>query len=137
MRVLITGHMGYIGPVMVRMFKRAGHFVGGLDTGFFRECLTSSEDCHPDVEIVKDIRHIGVGDVHGFDCIVHLAALSNDPMGELTPELTMQINYEGSVRAARAAKAARVSRFVFASSCSLYGAASTSEPLTEEAPLNP
>jgi nucleoside-diphosphate-sugar epimerase len=137
MRVLITGHMGYIGPAMIRMFKRAGHFVGGLDTGFFRECLTSDEDIRPDVEIVKDVRHIEFDDVGGFDCIVHLAALSNDPMGELAPELTMQINYEASVRTARVAKAARVNRFVFASSCSLYGAASTSQPLTEEAPFNP
>jgi len=138
MRVLITGHMGYIGPVMVRVFKRAGHFVGGLDTGFFGEYLTSSEeDIRPDVEIVKDIRDIEAVDVDGFDCIVHLAALSSDPMGELAPELTMKINYEASVRAARVAKAARVGRFVFASSCSLYGAAGTSEPLTEEAAFNP
>ena len=138
MRVLITGHMGYIGPVMVRIFKRAGHFVGGLDTGYFREHVTLSEDdIPPDVEIIKDIRDIEVVDVDGFDCIVHLAALSSDPMGELAPELTMQINYEASVRAARVAKAARVGRFVFASSCSLYGAAGTSEPLIEEAPFNP
>jgi nucleoside-diphosphate-sugar epimerase len=137
MRVLVTGHMGYIGPVMVHTFKRAGHFVGGLDTGFFRECLTSHEGCRPDIEVIKDIRDIGVGDVDRFDCIVHLAALSNDPMGELAPELTMQINYEASVRAARVAKAARVDRFIFSSSCSLYGAASTSEPLTEEAAFNP
>jgi nucleoside-diphosphate-sugar epimerase len=138
MRVLITGHMGYIGPVMVRMFKKAGHFVGGLDTGFFRECRTLNEDdIGPDVEVIKDIRDIEIEDVAGFDCVVHLAALSNDPMGELAPDLTMKINYEASVRAARLAKAAGVGRFVFASSCSLYGAASTSELLTEEAPFNP
>ena len=137
MRVLITGHMGYIGPAMVRMFKRAGHFVGGLDTGFFRECLTSDEEIRPDTEVIKDTRHLEADDVAGFDCIVHLAALSNDPMGELAPELTMQINHEASVRTARVAKATGVNRFVFASSCSLYGAATTGQALTEEAPFNP
>ena len=138
MRVLITGHLGYIGPVMVRLFKQAGHFVAGLDTGFFRESITANEDdTWPDVEIVKDIRHIEVDDVVGFDCIVHLAALSSDPIGELAPDLTMQINYDASVRTARLAKAAGVGRFVFASSCSLYGAAGASGPLTEDAPFNP
>lgn len=136
MRVLITGHQGYIGPVMVRAFKRAGHFVGGFDTGYFRDCLTA-EEMRPDQEITKDIRHISADDVRGFDCVVHLAALSNDPMGELAPELTLQINYEGTVRAARIAKAVGASRFVFASSCSLYGAASSDEPLAENAPFNP
>lgn len=137
MRALITGHMGYIGPVMVRLFKRAGHYVGGLDTGYFSECLTSAIDTATDAEIIKDIRHVEIEDVRGFDCVVHLAALSNDPMGELAPELTMQINFEASVRTAEVAKAAGVQRFIFASSCSLYGAASTDEPLTEEAQFNP
>jgi nucleoside-diphosphate-sugar epimerase len=137
MRVLITGHMGYIGPVTVRLFKQAGHFVAGLDTGYFRDCLTSEVDTVPDTEIIKDIRHVEMDDVRGFDCIVHLAALSNDPMGELAPELTLQINYEASVRTAQVAKAAGVQRFIFASSCSLYGAASTDQPLSEEAQFNP
>lgn len=137
MQVLVTGHMGYIGPVMVRTFKQAGHFVGGLDTGFFRDNAPSFEETRPDVEIIKDVRHIEAADLAGFDCVVHLAALSNDPMGELAPELTLQINHEGSVRAALAAKAAGVKRFVFASSCSLYGAANTTTPLNEEAPFNP
>ena len=137
MRVLITGFMGYIGPSMVRSFKQAGHLVAGLDTGFFRECLTSEEDVRPDVEIIKDVRCIEADDLVGFDCIVHLAALSNDPMGELAPELTLQINHEASTRMARLAKAAGVTRFIFASSCSLYGAADTTQSLTEEAPFNP
>jgi nucleoside-diphosphate-sugar epimerase len=122
---------------MVRTFKQAGHFVGGLDTGFFRECLTSPEEIKPDLEIIKDVRRIEASDVAGFDCVVHLAALSNDPMGELAPELTLQINHGGSVRTALAAKAAGAKRFVFASSCSLYGAADTTLPLTESAPFNP
>ncbi len=137
MRILITGHQGYIGPVMVRAFKRAGHFVAGLDIGYFRDCLTTPLDVLPDQEITRDIRQISAEDLRGFDCIVHLAALSNDPMGELAPELTLQINYEASVRTAQLAKSAGVRRFIFASSCSLYGAASGDEPLTEAAPFNP
>lgn len=137
MRVLITGHMGYIGPVMVRAFKQAGHFVAGFDTGFFGECLTSSDEIKPDQEIIKDVRHIDARDLLGFDCVVHLAALSNDPMGELAPQLTLEINHEGSVRTALAAKEAGVRRFIFASSCSLYGAADTTVPLSESAPFNP
>jgi nucleoside-diphosphate-sugar epimerase len=136
-RILITGHCGYIGPVMLRTFKEAGHFVGGFDTGYFRDCLTSETCIEPDIEIAKDIRLIEPSDVAGFDCVVHLAALSNDPMGDLDPALTTQINYEASVRTAKAAKSAGVGRFIFASSCSLYGAASTDAPLTEDAPFNP
>ena len=137
MRVLITGHQGYIGTVMVAAFKRAGHLVAGLDTGYFQDCLLDEPGAGPDVEIAKDIRQVASEDLRGFDCVVHLAALSNDPMGELAPELTQQINYEATVRTAHIAKAAGVSRFVFASSCSLYGAASTDAPLGEEAPFNP
>jgi nucleoside-diphosphate-sugar epimerase len=137
MRVFITGHMGYIGPAMVRTFKQAGHFVTGLDTGFFRDCLTSAEDVRPDREILKDVRQIEARDLAGFDCVVHLAALSNDPMGELAPELTLEINHQGSVRTALAAKEAGVGRFIFASSCSLYGAADTAAPLSESAAFNP
>ena len=137
MRVLITGHEGYIGTITVRVFKQAGHFVCGLDTGYFRDCLVGEIDVLPDAEIVKDVRHVTAQDLRGFDCIVHLAALSNDPMGELAPELTMQINHTATVRIAQLAKASGVQRFIFASSCSLYGAASTDEPLTEEASLNP
>lgn len=137
MRVMITGHLGYIGPIMVRMFKEAGHFVAGLDTGYFRNCLTSEATVAPDVELTKDIRHVHAHDLQGYDHVVHLAALSNDPMGELAPELTLQINYKASVRTACLAKEAGVGRFIFASSCSLYGAADISAPLTEEAPLNP
>lgn len=137
MKVLITGHQGYIGPIMVRAFKHAGHFVAGLDTGYFRDCLTSATEVGPDQEIERDIRKVTADDVRGFDCIVHLAALSNDPLGELAPELTMEINYEATVRCAQIAKAVGVGRFVFASSCSLYGASGSDDPLTEEAPFNP
>lgn len=138
MKVLVTGHLGYIGPVMVRTLRQAGHFVTGLDTGYFRDCASSEDPAgQADAEIRKDVRAVVLNDLEGFDCVVHLAALSNDPMGELAPELTLQINYEASVHLAKLAKAAGVRRFVFASSCSLYGAASTDKPLTEEAQFNP
>jgi nucleoside-diphosphate-sugar epimerase len=122
---------------MIRTFKHSGHFVAGLDTGYFRECITSPIDVGPDAEIAKDIRNVDADDFRDFDCVVHLAALSNDPMGELAPELTMSINHEASVRTAQLAKVAGVRRFVFASSCSLYGAASTDDPLSEDASFNP
>jgi len=138
MRVLITGHLGYIGTVMVQVFKNAGHFVGGLDTAYFREGVTETSGVvRPDVETLKDIRKVDEGDLAGFDCIVHLAALANDPMGEIAPDVTMQINFEASIHIARLAKSLKVNRFVFASSCSLYGAGSGSDPLTEEASFNP
>ncbi|MBM0108908.1 SDR family oxidoreductase [Steroidobacter sp. S1-65] len=137
MRVLITGHLGYIGPIMIRTFKDAGHFVCGLDTGFFRECLTSETDVPPDAEIMKDIRRVEPAELEGFDCVVHLAALSNDPLGELAPELTDEINHHASIRVARLAKSVGVKRFVFASSCSIYGASDNTSPIDEEGSLNP
>lgn len=139
MRVLITGHLGYIGPVMTRTLKAAGHHVTGLDVGYFRECGAAYTPWEaPDAEIVKDIRDIATDDFVGVDAVVHLAALSNDPLGEINPSLTDDINFEASVRAARCAKAAAVRRFVFASSCSVYGAADDSAvPLDETASTNP
>jgi nucleoside-diphosphate-sugar epimerase len=138
MKVLITGHLGFIGPVMTRLFKSAGHHVVGLDTGYFRECVTDDPDYPtPDAEIVRDIRKVEAGDVKGMDAIVHLAGLSNDPLGQLVPELTADINKNATVRLATLAKENGVSRFVFASSCSLYGAADNTAPLTEEAAFNP
>lgn len=139
MKILITGHLGYIGPVMIRVFKEAGHHVSGLDTGYFRECLSTTETLTaPDAEIVKDVRTVTASDIEGFDAIVHLAALSNDPMGQMDERLTTDINYRASVSLARLAKQAGVPRFIFASSCSLYGAAGGSDaPLNESSPFNP
>jgi len=138
MRVLITGHAGYVGPVMVRLFKEAGHFVCGFDTGYFRECVRKSRAPAPDREIVKDVRDVSPSDLKGIEVVVHLAALSNDPMGALNPALTLEINHAASIRLARAAKQAGTSRFIFASSCSIYGAAGDSpRPLDETAPFNP
>lgn len=139
MHVLITGHLGYIGPIMTRVFKQAGHQVTGLDVGYFRDCMVAGQSwTPPDREIYRDIRNVERGDLAGIDAIVHLAALSNDPLGELKPGITADINQHASVRLAKLAKEAGIQRFVYASSCSIYGAASNSNAaLDETAPFNP
>jgi nucleoside-diphosphate-sugar epimerase len=132
----MTGHDGYIGAVMAPILTEAGHEVVGLDTGFFSEC--GFEDYPgPSVEGRRgDVRDAEVANVVGFDAVVHLAALSNDPLGNLDPELTYEINHRASVALARMAKDAGVERFVFASSCSLYGAQGDAF-LDESAAFNP
>jgi len=135
MRVLITGHNGYIGSVMTRMVRAAGHDVVGLDTYYFEGCTLGPEE--PDGPALRrDLRDVTEADVAGFDAIVHLAALSNDPLGNLNADTTFAINHLASVRLARVAKAAGVPRFLFASSCSLYGLAGD-DMLTETAAFNP
>ncbi len=135
MRVLVTGHNGYIGTRLVPMLMEAGHEVAGLDTDFFRGCTFTGQ--MPDVpNLCKDVRDVNKEDLEGFDAIIHLAALSNDPLGDYNPNLTVDINEKASFRIARLARDAGVSRFLFASSCSNYGAAG-SEFLDEDAPLNP
>src|SRR5438309_467013 len=135
MRILVTGHKGYIGSVMVPMLIRDGHDVVGMDTDLYEHCTFC--DGLPVVPCVKkDIRDVEARDVDGFDAVVHLAALSNDPLGDLNPDLTYEINHTAAVRLARTARATGVSRFVFASSCSNYGAAGD-DFMTEESPLNP
>jgi nucleoside-diphosphate-sugar epimerase len=136
MRVLVTGHNGYIGCALVPIFKRAGHEVAGLDTCLFEHC-TLGPDVDPVPTIRKDIRDMEEEDVRGFDGIVHLAGISNDPLGDLNPECTYDINHRASVRLARIAKRAGVPRFLFSSSCSNYGAAGADAVLTEEAAFNP
>jgi nucleoside-diphosphate-sugar epimerase len=136
MRVLVTGHKGYIGSVMVPLLVEAGHEVVGLDTGLYEAC--SFGDRRREVAGVRlDIRDVGPHHLEGFEAVVHLAALSNDPLGDLDSQLTYEINHLASVRLARAARQAGVERFLFASSCSLYGASGTGAPLTEDAPFNP
>jgi nucleoside-diphosphate-sugar epimerase len=121
MRVLLTGHKGYIGAVAGPLLCAAGHAVVGLDTDLFAGCDfgSTSEDIQ---DVQKDIRNLTKGDLDGFDAVVHLAALSNDPLGNLNSSLTYDINHKASVRLAELAKAAGVKRFVFSSSCSTYGA---------------
>jgi nucleoside-diphosphate-sugar epimerase len=135
MRVLVTGHHGYIGSVLTGVLARAGHEVTGLDVFFYEGCDFGSDSSSLPV-IRKDIRDVDAGDLRGFDAVIHLAALSNDPLGCLDESCTFDINHLGSVNLATAARAAGVSRFLFASSCSLYGAAGDAI-LDEQAAFNP
>jgi nucleoside-diphosphate-sugar epimerase len=135
MRVLLTGHKGYIGAVAVPMLRSAGHDVVGLDTDLFAGC-DFGQGLPQISEVRKDIRDLTVADLGGFDAVVHLAALSNDPLGNLDADLTYGINHRASVRLAELAKAAGAERFVFSSSCSTYGAAGDGF-LDETATLNP
>jgi nucleoside-diphosphate-sugar epimerase len=135
MKLLLTGHQGYIGAVAAPIFEQAGHSVVGLDTGLYTSCDFGVPPV-PLPELRKDIRELAVSDLRGFDAVVHLAALSNDPVGNLDPELTYSINFRASVKLARLAKEAGVRRFVFASSCSTYGAAGD-DFLDETSSLNP
>jgi nucleoside-diphosphate-sugar epimerase len=135
MKVLVTGHLGYIGVEAVSILREAGHEVVGLDVGFFNECdFAAPPDQIP--ELAVDLRDVQPKHLDGFDAVVHLAALSNDPLGDLNPNITYDINQHASVRLAKAAKEAGVSRFVFASSCSLYGAGGD-DFLDETAAFNP
>jgi nucleoside-diphosphate-sugar epimerase len=135
MRILLTGHEGYIGAVAGPILRSAGHEVIGLDTDLFAGC-EFGEAAEKIPEIRKDIRDLTEADLEGFDAVAHLAALSNDPLGNLNANLTYEINHEASVRLAELAKRAGVHRFVFSSSCSTYGAAGDTVH-DETAPLNP
>jgi nucleoside-diphosphate-sugar epimerase len=135
MRILLTGHKGYIGAVAGSVFRSAGHDVVGLDCDLFAGC-DFGEEAAAFPQIAKDVRDVAKTDLEGFDAVVHLAALSNDPLGNLNANLTYDINHLASVRLAELAKQAGVKRFVFSSSCSTYGAAGD-EFLDEQAALNP
>jgi nucleoside-diphosphate-sugar epimerase len=135
MRILLTGHKGYIGAVAGPMLLTAGHEVVGLDTDLYEDCdFGAASAAIP--ELRKDIRDLTRSDLEGFDAVLHLAALSNDPIGNLNASLTYDINHLASVRLAELAKQAGVERFIFSSSCSTYGAAGD-EFLEETASLNP
>ncbi|WP_158670081.1 NAD(P)-dependent oxidoreductase [Bradyrhizobium guangdongense] len=137
MRVLVTGHLGYIGTVLTPMLVNAGHEVTGMDSDIYSRCTYAAGGSILEVPTIrKDVRDAEVADLVGFDAVLHLAALSNDPLGNLRPELTDEINHRASVRMASIAKHAGVGRFVFASSCSNYGKAGE-EMIDETAPLNP
>lgn len=135
MKILLTGHKGYIGAVAAPMLSSPGHEVVGLDTDLFDGC-EFGDGAFRIPEVRKDIRDLTTSDLEGFDAVVHLAALSNDPLGNLDPNLTLDINHKASVRLAELAKQAGVKRFVFSSSCSTYGAAGDGF-LDETAALNP
>ena len=135
MRILVTGHLGYVGVEMSSFLRDLGHEVVGLDTDLFAECdFLAAPDPVPTLGV--DLRDVTPDDLVGFDAVIHLAALSNDPLGDLNPLLTYGINRDASIRLARAAKAAGVRRFIFSSSCSLYGKGGA-QMLDEQAPFNP
>jgi len=135
MRVLVTGHRGYIGVELVPLLRAAGHDVIGLDNGYFDECdFGAPPDEVPSLGV--DLRDVTPRECEGLDAVCHLAALSNDPLGDLNPSVTWDVNHRASVRLARCARDAGVRRFVFASSCSLYGAGG-GDLLDEQAELHP
>jgi len=135
MRVLVSGHKGYIGTVMVPMLLGAGHDVVGLDTDLFERC-TFVPGIHDIAEMRVDVRDVEMRQLKGFDAVIHLAALSNDPLGDLNPAITYEINHAASVRLARLAKEAGVRRFIYSSSCSSYGQAGD-DLVDETAELRP
>ncbi len=139
MKILVTGTEGYIGARLAPWLSATGHDVSGLDTGFYRDgCLYLDPvglASMPSTRF-KDLRTVEPADFEGFDAVIHLAELSNDPLGQNRPEITFKINHEGSLRIAKAAQAAGVKRFVYASSCSVYGVG-TGDFLDEDSPINP
>ncbi|WP_332815586.1 NAD-dependent epimerase/dehydratase family protein [Ramlibacter sp.] len=140
MKLFVTGVEGYIGCLLAPLLQARGHEVTGFDTGYYRDgWLFSDRALVPGFPrtINGDIREVQPSKLHGVDAVVHLAELSNDPLGENVPELTYAINHRASVRLAELAKAAGVRRFVYTSSCSVYGVADGAEPMTERSPLNP
>ncbi len=135
MKILVTGHDGYIGVVLTPLLTAAGHEVVGLDTGLFSACSFGEI---PEVPaIARDVRDVTAEELAGFDVVMHLAAVSNDPMGDLDADTTYAINHRASVHLAREAKKAGVTRYVFSSSCSTYGAADGDDALDESATFNP
>jgi nucleoside-diphosphate-sugar epimerase len=136
MRVLLTGHEGYLGTVMVPALSSAGHEVVGLDTGFFRDCVLGPRP-DPSPGLALDVRDVTAEHLAGFDAVVHLAALSNDSVGNLEPSITFEINVDATLQLARVARDAGVTRFLFSSSCSIYGASGEDDLVTEDARMKP
>lgn len=135
MKVLVTGTQGYIGTILAPLLMAEGHEVVGLDSDLYEQCTFGRE--LPNIPCIKaDIRDVDEAVVEGFDAVLHLAALSNDPLGDLNPQLTYEINHEASVRLAELAKRVGITRFIFSSSCSNYGAAGENM-LNEESAFNP
>ena len=135
MRVLVTGSDGYIGQVLLPMLEQRGHEVVGLDSCFYEQCVLG-QDPNRFEQIRMDIRDVTPDHFAGFDAVLHLAGLSNDPLGDLNPRLTYEINHEATIHVADCAKSAGVGRFLFSSSCSLYGSQGDA-PVDEQAPYNP
>ncbi len=136
MRVLLTGHDGYIGAVMIPMLQQAGHEVLGMDSHLYGRCAFGAYE-DPVDSSARDIRDPDSVDLSDCDAVIHLAAISNDPLGSLNPDCTYEINHRASVELARRAKAAGVGRFLYSSSCSVYGATDTEQILDESAEFRP
>ena len=136
MRVFVTGHDGYIGTVLVPMLQSRGHEVVGLDNMLFSSCVFGQAVSKPDLELKMDLRDITAEHLKGIDAVIHLSGMSNDPAGDLNPEITYEVNHHASVRLAELAKEAGVGRFLFSSSCSIYGAQDDT-PLDESAEFLP
>jgi nucleoside-diphosphate-sugar epimerase len=138
MKLLVTGSDGYIGSVLAPFLLQRGHEVVGLDTGFYRDgWLYHLEAAKWPQTLNKDIRHITHDDLDGFDAVVHMAELSNDPVGQLNPDITFRINHQGSIALAKLCKEVGIGRFVYTSSCSVYGIGGDEGYKTEESPTNP
>jgi|ERR1035437_483842 nucleoside-diphosphate-sugar epimerase len=135
MKIFVTGNRGYIGTQLIKLLKEEGHTVTGCDLGLYDNCEWENY-IKPDKELIKDIRELGVNDLKGYDVVMHLAAISNDPMGDLDEEYTYSVNLKGSVNLAKMSKAAGVPRFLFSGSCSVYGKGDKLD-LDELATLNP
>lgn len=135
MKILVTGHRGYIGVHLIDLLKREGHSVTGVDLDLFHGCEID-DFVKPDVDLIKDFRDLSLEELRGYDCLMHLAAISNDPMGDLNPEITYGINREGTIQLAGRAKKAGIPRFLFSSSCSIYGKGEKLD-LDETANFNP
>jgi nucleoside-diphosphate-sugar epimerase len=135
-RVLLTGHQGYLGTVMAPILAEAGHEVVGLDSGLFADCVLGPQPGDP-AGFAVDLRDAGPEHLAGIEAVIHLAALSNDPLGSLHPEITYEINHHAASRLAALAREAGVSRFLYASTCSVYGASGGDGLVDEDAPLRP
>lgn len=136
MRIFVTGTEGYLGSLLAPELIRRGHEVTGLDIGFYKERMLYRDGAPTPLTLAKDLRHLEAADLKGIDAVVHMAELSNDPAGQLAPNITYEINHQGSVHLAELAKSAGVSRFVYMSSCSVYGVAKE-DFVDEESPVNP
>ena len=141
MKILITGNMGYVGPSVLQRLRQSypQATLIGLDKGYFAHCLTNADilpECRADIQYFADVRQLRPETLQGVDAVVHLAAISNDPMGKTYEEITFDINFRASVELAKQAKSAGVKTFIFASSCSMYGLADDT-PRKETSPLNP
>jgi nucleoside-diphosphate-sugar epimerase len=131
MKILVTGDLGYIGSVLVPILLKMGHTVKGYDIGYFAEC-SFEKDINGYERVKKDIRDITLSDIEGMNAIIHLAGLSNDPLGDFDPALTEEINFKGTLKLAQLAKKAGIKRFIYSSSQSMYGISNTDFELDED-----